>query len=179
MKSRKYVRLREYDYSQNGYYFITICTRDKKCILWNNQKPYNEENAYKTDTFNVGATCGRPYELSRIGKIAEEEIKHFDTVYPNIYIDRYVIMPNHIHMIIVIDNPISGRPQVAPTSNAVTIPRIIKQFKGVITKKAGCSIWQKSYYDTIIRNKEMYKAVTEYIDTNPTKWALDEYYKEE
>ena len=90
-----------------------------------------------------------------------------------------MIMPNHIHIIIVIDKPISGRPQVSPTDATVAIPRIIQQFKGVVTKKIGYSIWQRSYYDVIIRNKEMLKAIREYIETNPLKWSLDKYYKED
>lgn len=61
MEERKNIRLREYDYGSNGYYFVTLCTKDKKCILWNTRMSYNGKNNHKTDTCNVGETTGLPY----------------------------------------------------------------------------------------------------------------------
>jgi REP element-mobilizing transposase RayT len=131
---------------------------------------------------DVGATCGRPtpdYEqrgfipiLSNYGLIIEKEInniyEHYDSV---VYVDKYVIMPNHIHMIVVINNGcVNGRPQVAPT-----LSRVIKQFKGSITKKIGFSLWQKSFYDRIIRNEKEYKTISNYIYENPFRWQKDCY----
>lgn len=160
---RKNIRLKEYDYSKPGYYFITICTKDKKNFFWN----------------CAGATCGRQWEkppLSKLGKIVDKEINRIASIYDNVEINKYVIMPNHIHLIIVLHNEsgqtgISGRPQVAPT-----IARIVQQFKGSISKQVGFSIWQKSYYDHVIRNQIDYLKIREYIDTNPMKWAHDKYY---
>ena len=130
-KSRKPNRLKEYDYSANGYYFITICTAEKQKLLCN----------------IVGANCVRPPEIkyTEIGKIVKENMTVLDTVYSCIKIDKYVIMPNHIHLILIINN---GRTQFAPT-----VSRIIKQFKGKITKQVGFPIWQKSFYDHIIRDE--------------------------
>lgn len=91
-----------------------------------------------------------------------------NTVYENVFVDNYVIMPNHIHLIIRIE---SGRTQFAPT-----IGRIIKQFKGSITKQIGKSIWQKSFYDHIIRDDYDYQTKWQYIDENPGKWLEDELY---
>jgi len=153
MDQRKHIRLTEYDYSQNGYYFVTICTKDRKNVLWE----------------SVGATCGRPH-LSTYGKVVEEEISKFDNVYTGVRIDKYVVMPNHIHMIIAVEAD-DGRPQVAPT-----LSRMIQQFKGSVSKKAGVALWQKSFYDHIIRNDADYLAVWQYIETNPVKWELDKYY---
>lgn len=153
MQSRKELRLPEYDYSQNGYYFVTICTKDRKNVLWE----------------AVGATCGRP-KLSIYGQIVEAEIIEFDNVYSGIKIDKYVIMPNHIHMIIAVESD-EGPPQVAPT-----LSRMMKQFKGSVSKKAGVTLWQKSFYDHVIRNEEDYLAVWQYIETNPVKWELDQYH---
>ena len=161
MPKRKQNRLQEYDYNSNGAYFITICTKDKKHLFW-------KEN------INVGANCVRPYEyqLSSVGITVNEEIKNINNVYGNIVrIDKYVVMPNHIHMIIVIDDYNSGRTQFAPT-----VSRIIKQFKGSVTKKIGSSIWQRSFYDHIIRDENDYLRIWDYIDTNPLKWSSDEYY---
>lgn len=78
-------------------------------------------------------------------------------------------MPNHLHLIIVIDNPVIGRTQFAPT-----ISRIIKQFKGAITKQIGFSPWQRSFYDHIIRNEKEYTAYWQYIENNPVNWENDE-----
>ena len=100
LPKRKNIRLRNYDYSQGGYYFISICTRDKKSILW-----------------KAGATCGDPFEkppLSKIGEIIDSEINKINSIYQNVEINKHVIMPNHIHMIIVLDAG-NWRSKTAPT----------------------------------------------------------------
>ncbi len=149
-KKRKPNRLTDYDYTQNGAYFITICVNDRKPIL---------------SSITVGANCVR---LSKVGIVIKNEIDKMNTVYENVFVDNYVIMPNHIHLIIRIE---SGRTQFAPT-----IGRIIKQFKGSITKQIGKSIWQKSFYDHIIRDDYDYQTKWQYIDENPGKWLEDELY---
>ena len=111
-------------------------------------------------------------QLSAIGNIVYDEINKIDTLYHNIKIAKYVVMPNHIHMIIFIDDSHeNGRPEVAPT-----ISRIIQQFKGSISKQVGFSIWQKLFHDHIIRNEQEYRKIWEYIDTNPLKWHEDKYF---
>ncbi len=145
LPKRKNIRLNDYNYSSNGAYFITICTKNKENLLWK----------------NVGANCVRPLDqlpLSKIGIVIENEIYKLNTVYENIKVDKYQIMPNHIHLIIFIYEDSNGRTQFAPT-----ISRIIKQFKGSITKQIEFSIWQKSFYDRIIRNEKEYQEVWNYI----------------
>lgn len=152
LPKRKNIRLHNYNYSYNGAYFITICTKNKEKLLWK----------------NVGANCVRPLDqlpLSKIGIVIENEIYKLNTVYENIKVDKYQIMPNHIHLIIFIYEDSNGRTQFAPT-----ISRIIKQFKGSITKQIGFSIWQKSFYDRIIRNEKEYQEVWSYIHNNPLKY---------
>lgn len=152
LPKRKNIRLHNYHYSYNGAYFITICTKNKENLLWK----------------NVGANCVRPLAqlpLSKIGIVIENEIYKLNTVYENIKVDKYQIMPNHIHLIIFIYEDSNGRTQFAPT-----ISRIIKQFKGSITKQIGFSIWQKSFYDRIIRNEKEYQSVWNYIHNNPLKY---------
>lgn len=152
LPKRKNIRLHNYNYSYNGAYFITICTKNKENLLWK----------------NVGANCVRPLDqlpLSKIGIVIENEIYKLNTVYENIKVDKYQIMPNHIHLIIFIYEDSNGRTQFAPT-----ISRIIKQFKGSITKQIGFSIWQKSFYDRIIRNENEYQSVWNYIHNNPLKY---------
>ena len=163
LPNRKNIRLTDYDYSQNGAYFITICVKDRHEILWE-------------DT-SVGAACGRPmsseHALSETGLTIDDEINRIGKIYETVKIDKYVIMPNHIHMIIILNDAanLDGRPQAAPT-----ISRIINKFKGSITKQIGYSIWQKLFYDHIILNETEYQKVWQYIDENPVKWAEDEYY---
>lgn len=152
LPKRKNIRLNDYNYSSNGAYFITICTKNKENLLWK----------------NVGANCVRPLDqlpLSKIGIVIENEIYKLNTVYENIKVDKYQIMPNHIHLIIFIYEDSNGRTQFAPN-----ISRIIKQFKGSITKQIGFSIWQKSFYDRIIRNEKEYQEVWNYIHNNPLKY---------
>ena len=154
METRKHIRLKEYDYSQNGYYFITICTAEKRKILCD---------------ISVGANCVRPkITISEIGKLVEENIGILNDTYETVKVDKYVIMPNHIHLIVVIQG---GRTQFAPT-----VSRIIKQFKGKVTKQVGFCIWQKSFYDHIIRDEKDYLRILEYIENNPGKWTEDKYY---
>lgn len=161
LPKRKDIRFKNHDYSQNGAYFITVCVKDRHNLLWNN---------------NVGAISDRllchPLPLSDIGKIIGDEIHKIGAIYDNVLIDKYVIMPNHIHMIIILKDYEDGRPKVAPT-----ISRIMQQFKGSISKQVGFPMWQKSFYDHIIRNEEEYQKIWEYIDTNPLKWQEDCYYQ--
>jgi REP element-mobilizing transposase RayT len=157
---RKNIRLQEYDYSQAGYYFITICVKDKHETL---------------GEIVVGANCVRP-TLTETGKIVENEICTLSSVYENVFIDNYVIMPNHIHMIIVMAD--NGRTQTndGRTQFAPTISRIIKQLKGSITKQLGFSLWQRSFHDRIIRDEGEYRRIWQYIDENPARWDEDEYF---
>ena len=153
METRRNIRLKGYDYSQAGVYFVTVCTKDRRPIFWEESVP-------------VGATCGR-LPLSETGKTVDEEIVHLSAVYPNVWAEKYVVMPNHIHLLICIDGSEDGRPQVAPT-----ISMVVQQFKGSITKQAGRPIWQKSFYDHGIRNQQDYDEIWQYIENNPLKYAL-------
>ena len=159
LPKRKSNRLSYYDYSTPGAYFITICVKHHKCIFWE----------------NVGASIARPHEpiLSWCGKIADETIRSIPVHYPAITVDHYVVMPNHIHLLLQINTDADGRPMVAPT-----ISTVVQQLKGVATKKIGCSIWQKLFHDHIIRNEKDYLKIWEYIDNNPARWKEDCFYKE-
>lgn len=160
MNFRKPNRLNGYDYSKNGLYFVTICVRNRQHILWD----------------NVGAAFGRLYEfngLSIYGEIVDCEIKRIEKIYDEqVVIDKYVIMPNHVHAIIWLTGE-NRRPQAAPT-----ISRLINQFKGKVSKQAGFSIWQRSFYDRIIRNEREYQEIWQYIDQNLLKWQEDSMFGE-
>jgi len=152
LPNRKDTRLDGYDYSDAGFYFVTICVKDRENLL---------------GSVVVGANCVRP--TPNVGIIVDAEIDRLSRVYSDVSVDKYVVMPNHVHLIIRIEN--DGRTQFAPT-----ISRIIKQFKGSITKQLGYSIWQRSFYDHIIRNDVDYTRICQYIDENPSRWSEDEYY---
>lgn len=149
-KFRKVIRLKDFDYSQSGAYFITICTKDKKPIL----------SQIKFDTYKI--------ELTSIGIVVENSIKNISKKYPNAFIDSYVIMPNHVHLIIFIVN----------SCDNISVSTIIQQFKGYTSKQVQNSIWQKSFYDHIIRNERDLFTKRKYIEENPLKWKSDGLYRE-
>ena len=118
---------------------------------------------------DVGARIARP---SKIGIAVESVLQKIEERYETVVLDKYVIMPNHIHMILILKSQAScGRAMRAPT-----ISTIINQFKGYVTKQIGFSIWQKSFYDHIIRNENDYQRIWQYIDENPLQWTEDCYF---
>ena len=160
LPKRKRNRLEHYDYSSCGAYFITVCTLDRRNYFWE----------------NVGAIIDRPQnvELSLHGKIVDNAIQNITSTYPALSLESYVIMPNHIHLLLRVCADEYGRPLVAPTMS-----RVVKQLKGFVSKKVGISIWQKSFYDHIIRNREDYEEHLRYIYENPMRWYYDELYTKE
>ena len=150
---RKNIRLRDFDYSSNNMYFVTICTKDKKNLFW---KSYNIENG--------------DYVLSEEGKVVEKGIINIKDFYP-VSVQNYVVMPNHVHIVMTIEK------EDFYNKNC-NLSNIIKQYKGFVSKQIKFSPWQKSFYEHIVRNEKEYLKIYEYISTNPLKWNLDNYYKE-
>ena len=168
---RKQIRLKEYDYSKNGAYFVTVCTHER-------------QNNF--GTVRRGDPCGRPgildrpeTELTVLGSIAEKTIETVTTKYA-VEIPHFVIMPNHIHLIVILPES-RATARVAPT-----LGNFVGAYKSLVTNKRlrMCKqessimgdIWQRGYYEHIIRNEKDYLSVWQYIDDNPSKWAEDEYY---
>ena len=143
---RKRLRINNYDYSKENMYFITICIKNRRELLGKINSKNHMKLAYK-------------------GNVVEKYINLIEKTYGNVLIDEYVIMPNHIHMIILINN-----------KTEITISRIIKQYKTLVSKRIGYSIWQKSFYDHIIRNEEEYLKIKEYIQNNVQNWKKDKYF---
>jgi len=166
--NRKNIRLQDFDYSSPGAYFLTLCTQDKKPYFWNG------EDCSQLEWNVVGANCVRPRHLplSKAGGVALEELERWNETYPTVSLAAYVVMPNHLHVMLIISADESGRPQVAPT-----VSRMVQQFKGAVTKRLGKSVWQKSFIDHVIRNKQDYDVRMNYLMENPLKWTLDEFYK--
>ena len=189
---RKTIRLQNCDYSQNGAYFVTICT------------------AYKRPLFGVvrrGDPFGRPpvpayVELSETGRIVESYLTEIPSHYPDVHLASYVIMPDHIHMILVLtqnqpqragqcpapteESDLSCRRGGTPGPPATTektappcrrggtpgppaLPKIINAFKSLTTRKAGTSLWQRGYYEHILRNQQDFDEAAGYIAGNPVR----------
>lgn len=151
-------RLARYDYSAPGAYFVTLCTRDRACVLGS----------------VVGASMARPPEvvLTEYGKAVRHAILSIPAHYPNVGVDHYVIMPNHVHLLLRIGDA-DGRAMLAPT-----VSRMVQQMKGYVTKVVGRALWQRSYYDHVVRGRRDYEAIWRYIDTNPARWVRDRFYTE-
>lgn len=148
---RKEIRIIDFNYATPSAYFITICTAERKPILWD----------------IVGADIIRPENLplSKIGAVVEQGIGQISDHYQNVSIDKYCIMPDHIHMILSIHAEENGRILSAPTVSAV-----VGSMKRWVSKQVGRSLWQKSFYDHIIRNSQDYNEIWTYIENNPKKF---------
>ena len=174
LPSRKLPRLKGYDYSLNGAYFITICVEGKQKLLCN---------------IIMGAGLSRSQtgppptqiELCEYGFVVDKWINKIPEKYACVKIDNYVIMPNHIHILLFINN--NGRDNPAPTLNngrddtAPTIGKIMGYFKYQTTKEINIpGFWQRSYHDHIIRDEDDYQIKWKYINDNPARWENDKYF---
>ncbi len=163
--SQKSLRLKHYDYSQGGGYFVTICTHNRECVL--------------------GGLINKEFILSLIGEKAKEFWQEIPMHFENVQLDVFVAMPNHIHGIIIIkDDKNVGVQNFEPLRNKFQhiIPKslgsIIRTYKSVLTswcKNNGFANfrWQRNYYEHVIRNEKELKHIREYIQNNPLKWELD------
>ena len=156
LKTRKELRLKDYDYGTPGAYFVTICTHGKEKLLCN----------------IVGeGLCALPQiKLTDTGNMVEESIAYINSTYDTVKVDKYVIMPNHIHLLITIEG--------TEGHGGPPLQTIIGRLKSYTTHKYGGILWQRSFYDHVIRSEKDYQKIWEYIDTNPIKWADDCYYSE-
>ncbi|MEE1061510.1 MAG: transposase [Ruminococcus sp.] len=163
MPNRKHPRLDNFDYSSDGAYFITICTQNKKCLLSRivEQEPTLVE-----------------VEYTEYGKVAKKQLLLLEQRYPFVQVAQYVIMPNHIHIILVIEN-------TAPKENfRTTVSDIICAYKSLTTRECKKispveKVFQTSFYEHIIRGKEDYEEIVKYIYENPLRWKFDKMYSEE
>ncbi len=156
LPKRKPIRLPEYDYASPGAYFVTICTKDRKCILSN-------------ITVGADALGGPRLQLTDAGKTVEQYIQSSDRM-TGFHVDKYVVMPNHIHMILLVDNG-------PPRASAPTVSDAVGALKRLVNRSLGRDIWQRSLHEHVIRNENDYREICEYIDANPAEWAEDRYYE--
>lgn len=178
-QNRRSIRLQGYDYSRPGAYFITICTHNRECLF--------------------GTIIDGDMVLNQFGRIVSEEWVKTGEIRDEIQLDRWVIMPNHFHGIVWItttgngisrcrkgDRPGRGTARRAPTVEqfgkpvAGSLPAIVRAFKSAVTKQInqirttpGAKIWQRNYWEHIIRNKDELNRIRQYIIDNPVKWETD------
>ncbi|GAB6011474.1 transposase [Viscerimonas tarda] len=194
---RRAIRLQEYDYSQEGLYFVTICVQDKQCLF--------------------GEIVDGEMVLNDVGKIVYDEWMKTPIIRPEIELGEFVVMPNHFHAIIVITrrrgeshspnndvdnvgayrirpitanipdthiasntqnvhNPNQGVFDTPLRSPSNTIGSIVRGYKSAVSKQLGFSVWQRNYHEHIIRNNQSYQKIAGYIINNPTNWADDGFY---
>ena len=167
-RKRKPTRLQGYDYSSPGAYFLTVCTKDRKCVL--------------SRIVGTGVLDGPCVELTSHGVVAEKYLRQLDDFYEDISVDSYVIMPNHIHILLVVkDFPAkgpSGTPVPTGRVQNSTVSRFLSTFKRFCNKEYGENIWQYRSYDHIVRDRADYETHLEYIRHNPARWREDELYSE-
>ena len=188
-KNRQSIRLRGYDYSQSGAYFVTICTQNKKCFF--------------------GDMVNEEMVLNDAGRMINIIWNELPINYPGVNVDEFQIMPNHVHGIIILDNgqalgqhkgqaqgpaPTNGQPRgfdngqprgVAPTAAGLSLPDVVHRFKSLTTARyiRGVKqkqwppfpgkLWQRNYYEHIVRDENELNKTRRYIIDNPRKWDLD------
>ena len=162
LPERKTTRLKKYDYSSRGAYFITVCTE-------------NRENSLSSI---VGEGSSLP-KLTKSGEVVEKWIISLSEKYPEVNVDCYVIMPNHIHLLISIARK-SGREDPSPTVNSIVgwlKYQSTVDINNTITLEKK-KIFQRSFYDHVVRNNDDYREIYKYICENPRNWYFDKLYNE-
>ncbi len=163
---RRSMRLKGYDYRQSGAYFVTICT-------------YQRHNTF-------GTVIDGNMVLSQWGEIVNDEWRRTETVRANVELDAYVIMPNHLHGVVLIVEDATANKSASEYHNAnlqntaSSLGQIIGHFKSIATKRIRTvaatrevPVWQRGYYEHIIRNEESLNEIRAYIISNPGRWSED------
>lgn len=175
---RRTIRLPEYDYAEVGAYFVTICTDDRRAVF--------------------GQVIDNTVKLNTYGQIARDEWLKTAELRSNVELDTFVVMPNHLHAILFIIEPPQESDRALPsadtTSNAQvakagkplpdTLGAIVGSYKSSVSREINrlraadsAPVWQRNYFEKIIRDERMLNAIRDYITANPANWAKDEYYK--
>ena len=166
LPQRKHPRLDNYDYSSAGAYFVTICTQNRRCVL------------SRIVGRGLAPAEASGMEYTSFGKIAEQQRLSLEDRYAYWSVDQYVIMPDHIHVVLILESEAAG------ASPRPTITDIVCAYKSLTTrecKKNGFDgkLFQTSFYEHIIRGREDYEEIMKYIYENPIRWYYDEWYTDE
>ncbi len=165
---RRSIRLPQYDYTRAGAYFVTLCCHQKKCLFGEIERGIMELNA--------------------IGEVVQQVWLNLPNHFPQVELDDFVIMPNHLHGIVCLlgnDDLINSEPSITPTTQMLngtikgSLGAILQNFKSVstrrvnkVTRNSG-TIWQRNYYERVIRGDRAYENIKRYIQQNPLKWEQD------
>ncbi|HXG37157.1 MAG TPA: transposase [Bacteroidota bacterium] len=162
-KRKNSLRLAGYNYSQPGGYFITVCTEDREHLF--------------------GEVCDGKMIENQYGQIIRECWKGLPNHYPNVELDEFVVMPNHIHGIVFVVNDLVGAIHESPLPRdrrKMLLSKIVGRFKmsaakqiNILRHTPGLSVWQRGFYDHIIRDERSLSRIREYITTNPERWKYD------
>ncbi|QEP44718.1 transposase [Ectothiorhodospiraceae bacterium BW-2] len=163
---RRSIRLKWYDYSQAGAYFVTICTQNRECLF--------------------GEISNGEMQLNDAGKILQMTWDALPSHYPHIELDEWVVMPNHFHCIILLTGSVEAGFKLAPSvllplaPTRHGLPEIIRALKTFSSRRInesrqtpGTKLWQRNYWEHIIRNEMELNHLREYIQNNPAQWELD------
>jgi putative transposase len=167
---RKNLRLEGFDYAQEGAYFITLCTHNRKCLL--------------------AEVIDHEVHLNEWGRTLESEWLQTEILRPHVTLDAYMIMPNHFHGIIFLRNQERATQRVAPTGTrtptgpqSASVGAVVGQLKSQVTKRINAlwgplkePVWQRNYYEHVIRAEDDLNRIRQYIEDNPARWLEDEYY---
>ena len=172
---RRSLRLKDYDYTSDGAYFVTMCTWNRECMF--------------------GDIVDGNMQLNENGKIVWDEWLRTTYMRPNVELDEFKVMPNHFHGILILKSPVGARRclapchaiaknrathRVAPTCVSGSLGAIIGQFKSLVTKQInttrihpGMPVWQRNYFERVIRNDKELINIRQYIHNNPMQWDID------
>ncbi|HJC94020.1 MAG TPA: transposase [Candidatus Phocaeicola excrementigallinarum] len=173
---RKSIRLPEYDYSAEGFYFITICTQEKRCAF--------------------GKIVDKEMVLNKAGKIVKDEwLRTIEIRKDDVTLHEFIVIPNHFHAIVQICRGVSNTPENIHKDNHIndckciqgvfdtplqspskSLGAIVRGFKSAVSRQLGHSVWQRNYYEHIIRNQRSYEMIAGYILNNPYVWEKDMFY---
>ena len=159
LPQRRSIRLSDYDYSGSGVYFITICAHERRCLF--------------------GAVIAETVRLSPLGRVVEAEWLRSSEIRREIELDSYVVMPNHLHGIVAIDQSVHID-ALKPRSRRRSLGSFVNAVKATTTRRInemratpGAAVWQRNYYEHIVRSEDELNRIREYIAINPAKWAAD------
>ena len=150
MDIRKNIRLKDHDYSGGGAYFVTVCSRDRECLFG--------------EIVGGDVPIASTVRLSSVGRVIENTISQMPSV------KKYVIMPNHIHFIVLLE-----RGSMSTSTPTQGLPSLVRFLKRQVSAACGRTVWQRNYYEHIIRNEQDYADVWTYIDNNPARWQKDRF----
>ena len=165
-KSRKRIRLAQYDYSSQGAYFLTLCAKNRKPIF--------------SQIVGRGILDAPDVQLTRYGEAIHNAILYLSENTKGIVVHNWVVMPNHVHILLSVvseDSELDSMSEMQRPANKA-VPKFVSSLKRFTNRNAGFDMWQTSYYDHIIRDDEDFIRRWRYIDNNPSVWLDDDYYAE-